>query len=56
MGSAEPIDFLRGVLEPINFLDGRSKNCYTLGYFKVANEFAAKNDKRKANFSNKKCV
>ena len=24
MGSAEPIDFLRGVLEPINFLDERS--------------------------------
>ena len=27
MGSVEPIDFLRGVLEPINILDGRTKNC-----------------------------
>ena len=31
MGSSEPIDFLRGVLEPINFLDRRSKNWHALG-------------------------
>ena len=31
MGSAEPINFLRGGLEPINFLNERSKSCILWG-------------------------
>ena len=31
MGSAEPIDFLRGVLEPIKFWEWKVKNWYILG-------------------------